>query len=137
MQVKLTASISRHAHTQPVLLVHLFIFAKKHVCVVIFVLSSNSVTLLILSFFAFRLRPPRDASLSFPIKRTATALQEPPSVFDKSPDVEPSSRRPLAKRDTPSPKRPRKVSATSEEGETGGIKDKSFVERGAFCRWSN
>ncbi|VDK22670.1 unnamed protein product [Taenia asiatica] len=78
----------------------------------------------------------KDASLSFPIKRSTAALQEPPSVFEKSPVLERSSKRPLAKQATPSPKRPRKSPANLRDArveKAGDVvnskKDRSDDER--------
>ncbi|KAH9282865.1 hypothetical protein ECG_04884 [Echinococcus granulosus] len=78
----------------------------------------------------------KDASLSFPIKRSTAALQEPPSVFEKSPILERLSKRPFAKQATPSPKRPRKSPTNSKDAKiekTGDVvyskKDKLGDER--------
>nr|CDS25733.1 expressed conserved protein [Hymenolepis microstoma] len=64
-----------------------------------------------------------ETSLSFPLKRNAATLQEPPSVFEKSPEVRRPSKRPLVKSDERSPKRVRKdctVSKCKKSGDQSG-----------------
>lgn len=92
---------------------------------------------------SFLSRTSKDASLSFPIKRSTAALQETLSVFEKSPVLERLSKRPLAKQATPSPKRPRKgpanlndVKVEKAEG-VNSKKDKSDDEKGIPCPFSN
>ncbi|VDO06078.1 unnamed protein product [Rodentolepis nana] len=63
-------------------------------------------------------------SLSFPLKRNAAALQEPPSVFEKSPEVRRPQKRPLVKSDERTPKRARMDSTVSKTVKSGDLSDK-------------